>query len=391
MVAQAKLISSLGLAMRERGDFIRALKLQQSAFELDPDNFQIQINLGVAHQDLNQIEIATQVFKSAVEMADLVNEEGHLMAQLNYCMAALRLKPSFELFKAFLVRWEVKRWPQQPYKTPLVHWLKQDSLNFERLLVLSDQGHGDNMMSLPAIAWLAQKAPGKITVLVKEHLLNLYKVALSSFDVKVTDQFEGSASGWLTGLDILGVFSNSLAHYEDARKKIESNLQIHFHAQQRKCIPPNSVVIALCWRGNPDYALDRWRALPMQDLMNAAKASGKPVHLLPLHIDLHENEIRALNQVGMPWRQPAGDFLETAMLILQAQSVWSADSACTHLAGLCGVPTWVGVSLPGDWRWPVQSGLSHWYPQVQVYRQSELQNWSPFVHIFRKWLREIKV
>ena len=130
-------------------------------------------------------------------------------------MAALRLKPSFELFKAFLIRWQVKRWPQQPYPTPLKHWLDQDNMRFDRLLIMSDQGHGDNMMSLPAIAWLAQQAPGKITVLAKAPLLSLFKVALSSFNVEVTNQFKGNASGWLTGLDILGVFSNALAQCDE--------------------------------------------------------------------------------------------------------------------------------------------------------------------------------
>jgi ADP-heptose:LPS heptosyltransferase len=253
---------------------------------------------------------------------------------------------------------------------------------------MSDQGHGDNIMSLPAIAWLAQNAPGKVTVLAKAPLLNLFKVALSTFDVEVTDQFKGSASGWLTGLDILGVFSNALANYESSRQQIEINLNTHFKSQLSNDTAPSSVAVAFCWRGNPDYALDRWRTLPIQDLLNAAKASAKPVHLLPLHIDLQDEEIRALNQSGFPWRQAHGDFLATAMLIMQAQSVWSADSACTHLAGLCGVPTWVGVSLPGDWRWPVQSGACTWYPKVHVYRQSELHNWSPFVNFLKKWLRQ---
>ena len=248
----------------------------------------------MAHQDLNQIERATQAFAKAAELSTAENQEDFLTAQLNHCMAALRLKPSFELFKAFLIRWQVKRWPQQPYPTPLKHWLDQDNMRFDRLLIMSDQGHGDNMMSLPAIAWLAQQAPGKITVLAKAPLLNLFKVALSSFNVEVTDQFKGSASGWLTGLDILGVFSNALAQCEPARQHIENNLKAHYQAQLRKDMAPTSVGVALCWRGNPEYALDQWRTLPMQALLNAAQACAQPLHLLPLLVDLKEDEIGAL-------------------------------------------------------------------------------------------------
>ena len=126
----------------------------------------------------------------------------------------------------------------------------------------------------------------------------------------------------------------------------------------------------------------------MQDLLHAAQTSPQTVHVFPLLVDLKDPELAALNQTGLPWSAPQGDFLETAMLMMQAQSVWTADSACTHLAGLCGVPAWVGVSLLGDWRWPVASGPCTWYPKVQVYRQAELQNWKPYVNLFKKWLRQ---
>ncbi|MFY8014656.1 MAG: hypothetical protein ACOVN3_04365 [Limnohabitans sp.] len=388
MVVQAKLISTLGLAMRERGDLTRALKLQLSAAELDPDNFQIQINLGVALQDLNQIDKAIEAFAKAVHLSADQNTDSYLMAQLNHCMASMRLKPSFELFKSFLVRWQVKRWPQQPYQSPTTHWLGTDSFDFERLLIMPDQGHGDNMMSLPAIAWLAAQAPGKLTVLVKEPLLRLFKVALGHLHVDVAIEFKGKASGWLTGLDILGVYSQALNHYPESRQHIENKLQAHFQSHHHSDVAPNAQAVALCWRGNPDYALDRWRTLPIQDLLQAAQTSSKLVHVLPLLVDLKDPELAALNQTGLPWSAPQGDFLETAMLMMQAQSVWTADSACTHLAGLCGVPAWVGVSLLGDWRWPVASGPCAWYPKVQVYRQAELQNWKPHVNLFKKWLRQ---
>jgi tetratricopeptide (TPR) repeat protein len=388
MVAQAKLISSLGLAMRDRGDFTRAFKLQQSAADLDSENFQIQINLGVAHQDLNQIKLAINAFSKAIDLSADQISESHLTAHLNHCMASLRLGPSFELFKAFLVRWQVKRWPQQPYQMHAPHWLRNDDYSFERLLIMSDQGHGDNMMSLPAIAWLAEKMPGKLTVMVKQPLFQLFKVALSSLNVEVAVEFKGQASGWLTGLDILGVYSQALGHYQVSRQQIENNLKAHFQHQSRTDIAPFTKAVALCWRGNPEYSLDRWRTLPMQDMLNAVESCGHNTHLIPLLIDLQEAELRALNKTGVTWSNPQGDFLETAMLMMQAQSVWTADSACTHLAGICGVPAWVGVSLPSDWRWPVLSGPCAWYPQVQVYRQTELRNWTPFIHLFKKWLRQ---
>ena len=327
-------------------------------------------------------------FENAIKLTEQQDTDSHLTAQLNHCMASMRLKPTFELFKTFLVRWQLKRWPQQPYVIPPTHWLRFDDYGFERLLIMPDQGHGDNMMSLPAIAWLATKNPGKITVLVKQPLLKLFKVALSSLNVDVVVEFHGKASGWVTGLDILGVYSEALINYPAARNQIETNLKAHFQIQNRCDVALNSKVVALCWRGNPDYELDRWRTLPMKDLLNAVQSSQQSVHLLPLLVDLQDSELVALNKTGLPWGYPDSNFLDTAMLMMQAQFVWSADSACTHLAGLCGVPTCVGVSLLGDWRWPVATGPCTWYPNVQVYRQAELQNWKPYVNLLKKWLRQ---
>jgi tetratricopeptide (TPR) repeat protein len=388
MVAQARLISSVGLACRDKGDFSRALKLQQFAVELDPNCFQAQINLGVALQDLNQIQQAIEVFKVAISLAPSQETQNLCVAKINHCMAELRLNPSYELFRKFLIRWDIKGWPQQPYQIQTQHWLHSDDFRFDQLIVMPDQGYGDNLMSLPAIAWLGQMAPKKLKVLVRPPMLRFFQVALKSYEIEVVDKFKGNPTGWLTGLDILGVFSQAFNQYSKERLQIEINLKDYFQKQSFNNITPNNLAVGLCWRGNPSYDLDKWRTLPVQDFLVTLENFKSKVHLATLLIDLKDDEIKAIKHKDLRWSSPQGDFLDTAMLMMQTSFVWSADTACTHLAGLCGVPACVAVSLPGDWRWPNESGPSKWYPKVKVFRQTQLNDWTPYVTHFKNWLNE---
>ena len=75
------------------------------------------------------------------------------------------------------------------------------------------------------------------------------------------------------------------------------------------------------------------------------------------------------------------DFVETASLLTQLDLLIAPDSAVCHLGGGLGVPVWVGVCAPGDWRYPHGRNDTPWYPTMRLFRQTKLNDWEP---VFRE-------
>lgn len=69
------------------------------------------------------------------------------------------------------------------------------------------------------------------------------------------------------------------------------------------------------------------------------------------------------------------DFGETAAVIANLNLVVTVDSGVPHLAGAMGVPAWVLIHFPADWRWLTEREDSPWYPSLRLFRQPRAGDW----------------
>jgi ADP-heptose:LPS heptosyltransferase len=73
----------------------------------------------------------------------------------------------------------------------------------------------------------------------------------------------------------------------------------------------------------------------------------------------------------------AGDFAETAAMIMNLDLVITVDTAMAHLAGALGKPVWIMLSKAADWRWMIDRSDSPWYPTARLFRQKMPGDWDP--------------
>jgi hypothetical protein len=71
-----------------------------------------------------------------------------------------------------------------------------------------------------------------------------------------------------------------------------------------------------------------------------------------------------------------GAFLDSAAVMACVDLVITSDTALTHLAGACGVRTWLPLKHVPDWRWMLERSDSPWYPQHRLFRQRRRDDWS---------------
>jgi hypothetical protein len=72
----------------------------------------------------------------------------------------------------------------------------------------------------------------------------------------------------------------------------------------------------------------------------------------------------------------ARDFAQTAEIVAGLQGVVTVDTSVAHLAGAMGKPCWILVPRPAvDWYTSWRDDRSPWYPSARVVRQREPGNW----------------
>jgi hypothetical protein len=69
------------------------------------------------------------------------------------------------------------------------------------------------------------------------------------------------------------------------------------------------------------------------------------------------------------------DFEDTAAVVANLDLVVAVDTAVAHLAGALGVPVWLAVPWPPDWRWLLGRDDSPWYPTMRLFRQRARGEW----------------
>jgi len=140
--------------------------------------------------------------------------------------------------------------------------------------------------------------------------------------------------------------------------------------------------VGIGWQGNPEYAFDRMRSIPLPQFAPLAEVEG--VRLISVQKSAKEPSPPAapnfaVEDLGPELDEAAGAFMDTAAVMKNLDLVITSDTATAHLAGALGVPVWVAVCASPDWRWFVDREDSPWYPTMRLFRQRTAGDWSsPF-------------
>ncbi len=396
---------NLGLALTELGDTAEAERCYRVALQLDPRRVETLTNLSdllLRQKRFADAESACrQAIAAAPDAAAGAANYGVLLACMGWDAEAERsLRRAIELDPAYgkarfhlsclllqQGRWE-EGWRQFEYRNPqagattalpmpdLPRW-QGEPLTGKSLLVLPEQGYGDEIQFCRYLPLLKQRGLQRLTVICKPRLKTLF-AALPGVDAVVAAGEPLPAASF----DCLTYPMSCPLHFGTTPATIPATLPYltvapeavaHWRAQLA-----DAFAVGLVWQGNRRHENDADRSLPAAALahllavpeiqfVSAQKAwcgpaAGEPAALqavLPLAADLE-------------------DFADTAALIMALDLVISVDTAVAHLAGALGKPCW--LLLPAyktDWRWLTARSDSPWYPGVmRLFRQQRGEEWS---------------
>jgi hypothetical protein len=68
--------------------------------------------------------------------------------------------------------------------------------------------------------------------------------------------------------------------------------------------------------------------------------------------------------------------------------VIAVDTSVAHLAGAMGLPLWLMLAQPADFRWLLDRSDSPWYPSARLFRQSRPGDWGDVLQAMAQALTE---
>lgn len=351
--------ANLGLVCMAQGDLHMAEAELATAYRLQPSDARLALNYGTVLMDLERREEAEALFVQAMHYAATTPDKARATLNLaTLCLATGRFAQGWALFEA---RKTLLAPPLRVASLP--EW--DGTTTAKTVLLYAEQGLGDSLQFLRYVDAAAQKAP--INLLVPQTMQRLVQCLLPRWHGQVSLCTPEQAAMADVRCSLL-----SLPYVLDMAGPWAWQVEGAWGANPTKPVRSKSVLVGLCWAGNPRYQFDLRRSIApgllrhlagvrdvcFQALQPCADFLTVPIPVLPL---------------------PEGDLLAMARVMASLDVVVSVDTMVIHLAGLMGKPALLLNRYGGDWRWGAGSVVagtppgalerSVWYPSVQIARQ----------------------
>jgi Flp pilus assembly protein TadD len=407
--------NNLGMALKAQGSAERAVASFQQAVRLKPDYAEAHNNLGVVLADLGRLEEAVAGFQQAVRLkpdyAEAHNNLGVVLADLSRVQEAvacyqraLSLKPDYaaahnNLGIAWLLmgnfhqgwpeyewRWKCTELKLPSYRQPL--W-DGSPLNGRTILLLSEQGLGDTIQFI-RFAPLVARSGGRVIVICRRPMARLLAGCPGIAAVVAEGEPLPEFDVYAPLLSLPGLLGTTLATVPAEVPYLTADpAQVDFWHRELSAV--EGFRIGIAWQGSPGYRRDRFRSIPLLQFAPLARLQG--VNLLSLQKGPGTDQLQGVSCVfpitdlGSRLDETAGAFMDTAAVMMNLDLVIAADVAIAHLTGALGVPVWLALYSPSDWRWLLERDDSPWYPTMRLFRQARPGNWES---VFERMATEVR-
>jgi Flp pilus assembly protein TadD len=323
----------------------------------------------------------------------LLHRAGHIAAALALCAEARRHAPDdlhLALTHAMLCRttgdydpgWslyerrlELPEFVQRRFPPGTPRWDGR-ALNGQRILVRAEQGLGDQLQFLRWACLLRARGASHVTVQVAPSLVTLVRSAPDIDSVIASDRPAPPHQLHVDAASLphlLGTGADMLAH------RIPYLCPTDLSATAFAPLPrtDSRFRIGIVWSGSPLQEDNRFRSVPLATLLPAV--AHPRVQLVVLQQGPGRSQLDALaatqRNTLLDVAPACADMNDTAIVASQCDLVLSVCTSVVHLAGALGLPTWLLLAHPAEWRWGAAGATSSLYPTMRLFRQQRAGDW----------------
>jgi tetratricopeptide (TPR) repeat protein len=346
----------LANVLRDIGRFSEAEASYRTALSLREAPMALK-NFGAVLRDQQRLDEALEVLQRAA--AALPKDEDVRYNLSITHLSAGRLREGFALYDSRFAKYKVAKLPGRA-------WTGQP-VRGRRVLVAAEQGLGDTIQFVRYVPALAARG-ARVVLRVPPALLRLLAgfpgvEQLIGRDDALPD-FDFSCH--LMSLpNLLGVDDPMPipVPYVSA-----DAAEVAGWAARLADLPGRRV--GLVWAGNPGFAADHLRSIPLPALAALAAAEGVSF------VSLQKGAAALPDLPITDWTEALADMADTAALVSALDLVVGVDTGVVHLAAALGRPVWMLNRFDTCWRWLIGRDDSIWYPSLRLFRQSVPGDWT---------------
>ena len=400
---EARLWNTLGVVLNQQGDSAAALVFFDEAVRLEPGFAAALYNRGDARFDLGEAAYAEADFDAAARHATSPGQTAVIaFARGLLSLHRSELGPGWDAYDARLD-------PDHPsapvFEAPGAPWTPQTPLEGAHLLVVAEQGLGDEIMfaSMLGDVLVALGPQGRLSVAVEPRLVDLLQRGLPAAAVcaHATERREGRphrsaptlaaerpVSLWAPLASLPRRFRRTPDAFAAASAWLrpDSGRVAHWRAWLG-----GRRAVGLSWRSGLLSGRRRRHYPELEAWSPVLKGAG--LSFVNLQHGATDEELTALQSLGgeevliPPGLDLREDLDDLAALCIALDLVISVPNATAALAGACGAPVWF---LSGPAAWPRLGTQTYpWYPRARSFAAARFGAWEPVMTAVADALREV--
>lgn len=259
-----------------------------------------------------------------------------------------------------------------------------EPLDGKTILLLAEQGLGDQVMFASCLPDLLRLKPGRVVVEVIDRVAPTIARSFPQCEIVATRQDAGF--DWVTGLgavdcflpmgDLPRRFRRSHADFPRHHGYLQADPErVRFWRERLASLGPGPC-IGVSWRGGSEATRRLARTIDVTQLgslMEARAAQWVCLQYGDVGEDLEK--ARAAGMTVHYWPESIKVLDEFAALITALDLVVTVCNTTVHYAGALARPVWVLAPKIPEWRYGLHSTAMPWYPSARIYRQPTAEDW----------------
>jgi len=355
-----------------------ALELYLIMDKLSPDNPSILYNIAYTLKKLGKLQEAMPYYHRTLQL-----RPDHADAHFGHGLALLLTGHWQEGWKEYEWRWIRQGRSTFPnYDKPM--WDGSD-LHGKTIYLRAEQGLGDTFQFI-RYAKIAKEMGGTVIVAVQRPLLDYMKIC-PYIDTLVSVHDAPPPFDVYAALVSCPMILNTTLDTVPADipyLPVDEDLVGYWKDQLSS---DHNFKIGICWQGNPNYSTHILRlavaakSMPLSNFVPLFDIPGTSFYCLQIKtgtdqiLNLSPYAREKLIVFDGDFDKTHGGFMDSAAVVKNLDLVITVDTSVSHFAAGLGIPTWVLLPNPPDWRWMLERTDTPWYPNMRLFRQPTPGDW----------------